>query len=185
MRTNVGMSSLIGCAVPARISASTTPTIWLQHRLELPFEDVVDLNIGVASGITSHYHRVVAGIDGGGAADHPFGELLRRFVGLTRREVLREFFKFLRGIGKDLREHRVLGIEVKVETGPRHPGPIADGADRQLGERCLLEEIPHSLHDRLSVPVAPPARHRRALRRRGGTATHPADLALRTSKNKT
>ena len=109
-----------------------------EHRLELSFENAADFNIGVAGRITGRYHRVVVGIHGGGAADHPFGELLRRFVRLAWGEVLREFFEFFGGLGQDLREYRVLGVEVEVETGPRHPRPVADGADRQLGERCLL-----------------------------------------------
>ena len=96
VRTSVGMSSLIGCAVPAFISASTMPTIWSQHRLELSVENFADLDIGVARDVTGRHHRVVVRVDRGGTADHPLGELLRRLARLTGREVLREFFEFVR-----------------------------------------------------------------------------------------
>ncbi len=77
VRTSVGMSSLIGCAVPAFISASTMATIWLQHHLELLFENVADLGVGVAGGVAGRHHRVVVRIDRGRTAHHPLGELLR------------------------------------------------------------------------------------------------------------
>ena len=84
VRISVGRSSLIGWAVPAFISASTMATIWRSTAFELPLENVADLDIGVAGGITGRHHRVVVRVDGGGTADHPLGELLGRLARLTR-----------------------------------------------------------------------------------------------------
>ena len=114
-----------------------------QYHFELLLEDLPDLGIGVAGGVTGHHDRVIVRVHGGGTSDHSLGELLYRLAGLAGGEILREFFEFFGDLGQDLSQHGVLGVEVEVEAGSSHPGALADRADRQFGERLFLQQLTH------------------------------------------
>ena len=146
----------------------------LDHAVDLLIENFADLGVGAAGGVACRHHRVVVCINDSSATDHPFGERRRRLVGPARGEVLRELLELLSGLGQDLGQHRIFRVEIEVETGPGHAGAIADGADRQLRERFLHEQLTHRLHNGLPLPITPSCRnlHDRAL------ISHPAGLLL-------
>ena len=118
---------------------------------------LADLRVGVPGHRAGLQYRIVVRVDGGGTADHPLGERLRRLARLTRREVVGEAVEKLIRVGEDHRQHRVLRVEVEVETRPGDAGPFADGADRQIGERPLVEQLAYRGHDGVALPVAPAA----------------------------
>ena len=151
----------------------------LDHAFDLLVEQVADLGVGVARGVACRHHRVVVGIDRRGTSDHPLGERRRRFVRPAGCEVLGQLLEFVCCVGEDLRQHRVLGVEVEVEPGSGHPRAIADGAHRQLRERFLLEQLAHRLHDGLALPVAPSPRNRHD---RGWSAARSAPCSMRTPR---
>ncbi|COX60030.1 Uncharacterised protein [Mycobacterium tuberculosis] len=77
--------------------------------------------------------------------------------------MLAGFFEFFGGLGQDLGEHRVFGIEVEVETGAGYPCAKADSAHRQFRERCLLQQFACGPQNRLAMPVTTPSHRRRSL----------------------
>ena len=117
---------------------------------------LADLRVGVAGDRARRHDRVVVGVHRRGAADHPLGERRGRLARLARREVVGEAVEQFARVGEDHREHRVLRVEVEVEAGPRDAGPLADGADGQVGERPLVRAV-----------RGPRRRWRRAAGRRG------------------
>ena len=154
IRTSAGRSSEIGRA-PA--SCSTRPTILSITVSSKSFIiSRIWASVFCASGAGPH-HRVVTGEHRRRAADHALGECLRRLVGLARREVMGELVEFRHRLGQHHREHRVFGVEVEVEARTGDAGPLADRADRQIGERPLLQQLTHRGHDGVALPVAPAA----------------------------
>ena len=150
MRTSAGRSSEIG----RRFG------ILLEQRDQLVDDAVVevvhhlaDLRVGVAGDRARLQDGVVVGVHGRGAADHPLGERRGRLPRLPRGEMVGEAVEQLAGVGQDHREHCVFRVEVEVEARPRDAGPLADGADRQVGEGPLVEQLADRGDDGVALPI--------------------------------
>ncbi len=98
--------------MPAFTSASKTPMVSRNSTfLELP-PRVSGSPCHLACRITGLQHRVVVRVNGGDAADHPVDD--KDFLAEAEKCWLASSSS--RGLGQDLGEHRVFGIEVEVET---------------------------------------------------------------------
>ncbi len=136
MRTSAGTSSDTGLA-PA--SCSTTADDLVDHGVLEVVHDLADLRIGVLRQVHAAMIGSLQSEHGRGIADHALGELRGRLPCFPWREVVGELVEFGHGLGEDHRKYRVLGVEVEVEARPRDPGTLADGADREIGERTSPE----------------------------------------------
>ena len=138
------------------------PDDLVDHGVLKVIHDLADLGVGVPGQIARFHDRIVQSEHGRGIADHALGEIRGRLPCFPWREVVGELVEFGHGLGEDHRKYRVFGVEVEVEAGPSDPGTLADGADREIGERTFLKQLADGSDDRVALPVAPAA----ALRRR-------------------